>query len=69
MRFRTYLLFLVPMGVDGLLQLLGVRESDWIWRTVTGVCFGVGSVLYAYPYLEDGFADVRQNLERKLSRT
>ena len=53
MPFRYFLLFLVPMGVDGLLQLFGVHESTWILRTVTGMIFGVGCVLFAYPYLDD----------------
>ena len=66
MRFRYYLLFLLPMGVDGVLQLLGFYESNWLLRTITGVIFGVGSVLFAYPYLEEGFADVRRTVNSKL---
>ena len=66
MRFRYYLLFLLPMGVDGVLQLLGFYESNWLLRTITGVIFGVGSVLFAYPYLEEGFADVRRTINSKL---
>lgn len=66
MPFRYYLLFLVPMGVDGVLQLLGVYESTWVMRTITGTIFGVGSVLFAYPYLEEGFADVRRSITDRL---
>jgi uncharacterized membrane protein len=66
MPFRYYLLFLVPMGIDGLLQLFGVYESTWVMRTITGVIFGVGSVLFAYPYLEEGFADVRRSITNRL---
>jgi uncharacterized membrane protein len=66
MRFRYFLLFLVPMGIDGVLQLFGVYESTWIMRTVTGVIFGLGAVLFAYPYVEEGFADVRRTLNEKL---
>jgi len=66
MRFRYYLIFLLPMGVDGVLQLFGFYESNWLWRTVTGVIFGLGSVLFAYPYLEEGFADVRRTVNSKL---
>jgi uncharacterized membrane protein len=66
MRFRTYLLFLVPMAVDGMLQLFGVYESTWVLRTVTGVIFGVGSGLFVYPYLEEAFGDVRRDLGARL---
>jgi uncharacterized membrane protein len=66
MRFRYFLLFLVPLAIDGTLQLLGVYESDWIRRTITGVIFGVGGVFFAYPYLEEGFADIRRTVNSKL---
>lgn len=66
MPFRYYLLFLVPMAIDGGLQLFGLYQSDWVARTVTGAIFGVGSVLFAYPYLEEGFGQVCQNIEDRL---
>jgi uncharacterized membrane protein len=66
MPFRYYLIFLVPMGIDGVLQLIGLYESTWVLRTITGTIFGVGSVIFAYPYLEQGFADVRQTVNNKL---
>jgi uncharacterized membrane protein len=65
MPVRYYLLFLVPIGVDGLLQLFGVYESTWVLRTVTGAILGVGSVLFAYPYLEEGMAEVRNSIDRR----
>ena len=66
MRLRYFLLFLVPMGVDGVLQLFGVYESTWVMRTVTGALFGIGAVLFSYPYIEEGFADVRRTINSKL---
>jgi uncharacterized membrane protein len=66
MPFRYYLLFLVPMAIDGILQLVGVHESTWELRTITGAIFGVGSVLFAYPYLDEGFGDVRHNINKRL---
>jgi uncharacterized membrane protein len=60
MPFRIYLLFLIPIGVDGTLQLLGLYESTWLARTLTGALFGVGSVLFAYPYLDDSFGDLHR---------
>jgi uncharacterized membrane protein len=66
MPFRYYLIFLVPMGIDGTLQLFGLYESTWWLRGVTGIIFGVGSVFFAYPYLQDGFRDVRNTINAKL---
>ncbi len=66
MKFRYFVLFLVPMGLDGTLQLLGFYESNWLLRGITGAIFGVGAVLFAYPYLEAGFADVRRTINEKL---
>ena len=66
MRLRVYALFVLPMAIDGLLQLFGVYESTWLLRVITGTIFGVGSVLFAFPYLEEGFADVRRTTANKL---
>lgn len=49
--WRWYVLFLLPMAVDGLTQLVGLRSSNWFLRTVTGVLFGVGTIWLVYPYL------------------
>lgn len=66
MPFRYFLLFLIPMGIDGTLQLFGFYESTWLRRSITGAIFGVGAVFFAYPYLEEGFADVRRTVNEKL---
>jgi uncharacterized membrane protein len=66
MPFRYFALFLIPMAIDGLLQLFGLYESTWLRRTITGVIFGVGAAFFAYPYLEEGFADIRRTLSSKL---
>jgi uncharacterized membrane protein len=66
MRFRYFVIFLVPMGIDGTLQLFGFYESTWVMRTITGVFFGVGAVFFAYPYAEEGFGDVRKSINDKL---
>jgi uncharacterized membrane protein len=66
MALRHFALFLVPMGVDGVLQLFGFYESNWVLRTITGVAFGLGVVLFAYPYAQEGFDDVRRTLNDKL---
>jgi uncharacterized membrane protein len=56
----AYLLALVPIGIDGVTQLVGLRESDWILRTITGTLFGLATVWLAYPYVEEAMADVRR---------
>lgn len=66
LRFRYFLLFLVPAGIDGTLQFFGVYESNWILRSITGAILGLGMVLLAYPYLDDAFADVRRAINGKL---
>jgi len=66
MRFRYFALFLVPMAIDGILQLFGVYESTWLMRSLTGAVFGIGAVLFAYPYVDEGFADVRRTINSKL---
>jgi len=55
---KVYLLFLIPIAVDGFTQLFGLRESNWWLRTVTGVIFGVASAWLAYPYVEDAMKEV-----------
>jgi len=54
----VYLLFLIPIAVDGLTQLFGLRESTWELRTLTGALFGAASVWFAYPYVDDAMQDV-----------
>lgn len=66
MRLRVFALFLVPMAIDGTLQLFGLYESNWLMRSLTGMVFGVGAVLFAYPYVDEGFADVRRTINSKL---
>ena len=55
---KIYVLFLIPIAVDGLTQLIGWRESNWWLRSVTGAIFGIASVWLAYPYVEDAMQDV-----------
>jgi uncharacterized membrane protein len=56
--FKVYVLFLIPIGIDGLTQLVGWRESTPLLRTVTGALFGFASVWFAYPYVDEAMLDV-----------
>jgi uncharacterized membrane protein len=55
---KGYLILLIPMLVDGATQLVGLRESTWPLRIVTGGLFGLATVWLAYPYVEDAMQDV-----------
>jgi uncharacterized membrane protein len=64
---RTFILLLVPMAVDGGGQLVGLWSSTWLTRLVTGLLFGLAVVLLAYPYLEQGMADMAREAEEMLA--
>ena len=53
-----YALFALPMAIDGFTQLFGLRESDWVLRTITGVLFGGASVWLAYPFVQEAMDDI-----------
>jgi uncharacterized membrane protein len=61
---KVYLLFLIPIAVDGLTQLFGWRESNWWLRSVTGAIFGFASVWLAYPYVQDAMQEVIETESR-----
>jgi uncharacterized membrane protein len=50
--FWGWLLFMVPMALDGGTQFFGWRESDLLLRLITGALFGIGTALYLLPQLE-----------------
>jgi uncharacterized membrane protein len=43
--FKLYVLALVPIAVDGLTQLFGLRDSNPALRTATGLLFGAATAL------------------------
>jgi uncharacterized membrane protein len=47
---------------------LPYRESSPLLRTVTGAIFGLTNVWLAFPYLAQSMADIRTDLENKLTR-
>lgn len=61
---KIYALFLVPIAVDGLSQMVGLRESNWWLRSVTGALFGLASVWLAYPYINEAMQDVLDTQSR-----
>ena len=63
----VFLLSLLPMAVDGVTQLLLLRESTWPLRVITGSLVGVASVWLLYPHLEKAFAEIRQQVSTRLA--
>ncbi len=45
-------LMMLPMAWDGITQMFGWRESDWILRLVTGSFFGIGNIWFALPLMQ-----------------
>ena len=45
-----------------------VGSLNWLLRTVTGTLFGLATIWFVFPYLDEGFHDVRRKLEPKLHR-
>lgn len=66
---KIYALFLIPIAVDGLTQMVGLRESNWLLRTITGAIFAVGSVWLAYPYVDDAMRSVIETEEIRRQRS
>jgi uncharacterized membrane protein len=68
------LLALVPIGLDGVGQLLSqppfnlipYRESTPFLRTLTGFLFGFTTAWFAYPIVEESMRDTRRIMEAKL---
>lgn len=55
---KAFLLFCIPIAIDGFGQLFGFWESTWWSRVASGALFGVACVWLAYPYIEAGMRDV-----------
>ncbi len=49
----AYVAFIAPIAIDGLTQLVGLRESTVELRVTTGLLCGTASVWFAFPILQD----------------
>ena len=63
-----YLLFLLPIAIDGFSQLFGLRTSNWFLRTVTGALFGLATIWLVYPYVQESMDDIELTTEARLAR-
>ncbi len=59
----------VPMAIDGGIQLVGIVESNWQRRTVTGLLFALGVVWVAFPLIEKGMKEAEEITRRSLEDT
>ncbi len=60
-----YLLSILPMVIDGSGQLLGLWESSWFSRVITGALFGVFSVWLLYPYVDESMQALATEIETR----
>lgn len=65
---RWFLLAIAPIVVDGGGQLIGLWESTWWSRVLTGAPAGAAAVALGYPYLERAFRQARAAIEANFSR-
>lgn len=62
----AYGLCLLPMMIDGATQLVFLRESNWVLRTLTGGLVGLATVWVLYPHLETAFAQLRRQANERV---
>lgn len=56
LNWRLLALLNLPMLIDVLSQTVGLRESTWHWRMLTGLLGSLAAAWWAYPHLERSFA-------------
>jgi uncharacterized membrane protein len=55
------------MGLDGLAQLVPLRESTPLLRTLTGAIFGLSIAWLVFPRLDEQFTVTADDIERRLA--
>lgn len=68
MPFWVYALTVVPIAVDGLSQLVGLRESNYVLRLATGMLFGIASAWLFAPYVQSAMESVVESSARRATR-
>lgn len=66
--WQVVLVFVSGFLALAYLQFVGLRISNVVMRTITGFIFGVGTVWFAYPTLEEGFADTAREITAAFAR-
>lgn len=65
---RVWIILIFPLVLDGLTQLLGLRLSNWQLRTLSALLASGATIWMVYPYLEEGFRDIRASAESRLRK-
>src|SRR5437879_4318985 len=47
-----WILMILPMALDGITQMFGLRESTWVLRVITGTLFGLGNIWFVLPFIQ-----------------
>ncbi len=47
-----WVLMILPMALDGTTQMVGLRESTWLLRVLTGTLFGLGNLWFVLPLIQ-----------------
>lgn len=68
LRWQVVLVFVSGFAALAYLQFVGLRISNTTLRTATGFIFGIGTVWFAYPVLEEGFADTAREITAAFAR-
>ena len=50
------ILLSIPMAWDGLTQMVGLRESTWELRLLTGALFGLAAIWFTLPFMQKTLA-------------
>jgi uncharacterized membrane protein len=64
---KLFLILLIPLAVDGLTQMFGLRVSNWWLRSITGAIFGFAAVFLAYPYVQAAMDEVIETETRRMT--
>ena len=59
--WRVVLVLSLPMAVDIVSQMVGLRDSDWLTRTWTGSLAALPLVLWVYPHLDQQLPDEQRH--------
>ena len=64
----VWIVLILPLALDGVTQILGLRLSTWQLRTVTGFLASGATIWLVYPYLEEGFRDISSSVGSQLGK-
>jgi len=58
--WQVVILAIIPMAIDGTIQLFGLAESTPLRRVLTGGLFGIAVMWFALPWVERGMSEAHQ---------